>query len=313
MTDSMNIFELPEFREHDRFDLPGEMERVTSGKGGEAIMIFTGEKALLYDCGMAYCGPGTVENIKKALAAHKKADGSSYDLDYILVSHTHYDHIGALPFVLEAFPDAKVIGSEKGQYIFTRPGALKVIKGLGETARDQYDPGSTMEIPGEGFRIDITLKDGESMDVGGGLKIIALETKGHTDCAMAYVFEPLNVMFASESTGVLERGIVNTPILKNYDDSIVSVEKCRAYDAQYVIVPHYGLLPKSFNQQYWDTFIKNAKEKRKLVKGWYEEGLSDEEVLANYTDVYWDESVAKEQPKEAFIMNAKNIVKVLGA
>ena len=66
MTDSMNIFELPEFREHDRFDLPGEMERVTSGKGGEAIMIFTGEKALLYDCGMAYCGPETVENIKKA-------------------------------------------------------------------------------------------------------------------------------------------------------------------------------------------------------------------------------------------------------
>ena len=78
-------------------------------------------------------------------------------------------------------------------------------------------------------------------------------------------------------------------------------------------MPHYGLLPESFNQQYWDTFIKNAKEKRQLVKGWYDQGLSDEQVLENYTDVYWDDSVAKEQPKEAFIMTAKNIVKVLGA
>lgn len=312
MTKGQNIFELPVFRGHERFDLPGEMERVTSGRGGETIIIFTGEKAVLYDCGMAYCGKKTLENIKKALAAHKKADGSDYTIDYILVSHTHYDHIGALPFVLEQYPDAKVVGSEKGQYIFTRPGALKVIKGLGETARDQYDPGSTMEIPGEGFRIDITLKDGESLDLG-SQKLIALETKGHTDCAMAYVFEPMNVMFASESTGVLERGIVNTPILKNYDDSIVSVEKCRAYGAAHIIVPHYGLIPERFNQEYWDTFIKNAKEKRKLVKGWYDEGLSDEEVLEKYTEVYWDDSVAKEQPKEAFIMNAKNIVKVLGA
>lgn len=303
------IFE--RFTNHDRFAFPVKIERVTSGRGCEALLIFGSEKTALVDCGMAYCGEKTVANIKKALEGQKNSKGENYTLDYILATHTHYDHIGALPFILDEFSDAKVCGSEKSQYIFTRPGALKVIKSLGEAARDQYDPGSTLDIPVEGLRVDIPMKDGDEISLGEE-KVVALNTKGHTDCSMTYILEPVSLMFASESTGVLERDIVNTPILKSYDDCMASLEKCRNYGAEYVVAAHYGILPKEFNDEYWDLFEHNAKEKRKLVKGWYDEGLSDEEVLEKYTEHYWDASRAKEQPREAFIINAKNIVKVLG-
>lgn len=92
---------------------------------------------------------------------------------------------------------------------------------------------------------------------------------------------------------------------------MVSLEKCRNYGTKYVVAAHYGLIPDWFIDEYWETFEKNANEKRKLCKQWYGEGLSDEEVLIKYTDMYWDPYNTK-QPKEAFMINARNIVKVLG-
>src|SRR6056297_1424249 len=94
-----------DFNNHDRFTFPDEIKRVTSGKGGESLLIFTKEKTILYDTGMAYCGDKLIENIQQAL--------NGRTLDYILISHTHYDHIGALPFILDKWPHALVLGSLK--------------------------------------------------------------------------------------------------------------------------------------------------------------------------------------------------------
>ena len=50
-----------------RFDIPGPVCRVTGGHGGEAILILGNDKTVLLDCGMAYAGPVTVENLRKVL------------------------------------------------------------------------------------------------------------------------------------------------------------------------------------------------------------------------------------------------------
>ena len=61
----------------------------------------------MIDCGMAYSAGETISNIKEIL------NGRS--LDYILISHTHYDHIGALPYIKKEFPDAVVQACVKDQ------------------------------------------------------------------------------------------------------------------------------------------------------------------------------------------------------
>ena len=54
------------FPERDRWGLPEGYVRVTGGPGGECLLIRCGEKAcVLYDTGMYYCGPETIENIKR--------------------------------------------------------------------------------------------------------------------------------------------------------------------------------------------------------------------------------------------------------
>ena len=68
------------FEGHDRYGFPDEMERVTAGKGSDAIVVFGSDKAALVDCGMAYCGEAMMRNLKKAIAKRNKSDGSPYTL-----------------------------------------------------------------------------------------------------------------------------------------------------------------------------------------------------------------------------------------
>ena len=192
----------------DRKDYPDKIRRVTGGAGGEALLILGSDKTVLLDCGMAYCADHMIANIKEILKAENRT------LDMIFLSHTHYDHIGGLPYVLKVWPEAIVYGADYCKRVFASNGAKAKMEELGKVARIRYNTLGNDEIVVEGLRIDHSLHDFDRVLLGTEF-IVALETKGHTDCSMTYVLEPDGIMFASESTGVLESpDFMHIPILK---------------------------------------------------------------------------------------------------
>lgn len=291
-----------DFKGYNRFEFPEGIHRVTAGFGGEAILITCCDKTAMIDCGMAYCGPQMIENAKLCLGGRS--------LDYVFITHTHYDHMGALPYIRKEWPDVKVVGSHKAKTVFEREGAVRTIRNLGIEAQHTYSTGRE-EIPIEGLAVDIVVSEGDEISLGEQY-IYVLEAKGHTDCCLCYILEPMSLMFACESTGFIdEEHKVRSAILKNYHDCIESARKCKAYGAKRIITPHFGIIPEFFNDTYFDSFIENAVREREFVKNMYEEGLSDEEVLHRYKDKFWSESRRSVQPEEAFMTNAVNIIRVL--
>lgn len=288
----------------DRFDFPIDAHRVTSGNGGESILVFGSEKTLLYDCGMAYCGKYTVENIRNKLAERGRET-----LDYVILSHSHYDHMGALPYIRMAFPEVLVHGGEKAARIFEKPSAKALMKELGTSARDLFMPGSDEEILVDGIAVDVILKDGDEISLG-DITVKAMETKGHTDCSMSYAFEPVKLLFASESTGLLEgKEYVHTPFLKDCNDAIASREKCMAYGAEYISLPHFGMLPKDFNDKYWRLLKDSTETKMDFIRSMKGEGLDEEAMLERYVEKYWDPDLKEIQPMDAFLINSRAIIK----
>src|SRR5665648_1070419 len=95
-----------DFPGYDRRKYPDKIRRVTAGSGGEAFLILGTDKTVLMDCGMAYCAEDMIGNIKEILTAENRK------LDMIFLSHTHYDHIGGLPYVLKIWPEAIVYGAD---------------------------------------------------------------------------------------------------------------------------------------------------------------------------------------------------------
>ncbi len=297
-----------DFEDHNRFDFPDGVVRVTAGSGGESILFFGSEKTAVFDCGMAYCGEELAENIKEAIKQQEKKDGSARTLDYVMLSHTHYDHAGGMPYLRRCWPELIVFGAAHGKAVFERPGAIKTIRTLSIAAQKYYDRGDPEKIITEGLRVDKTVEEGDRISLGKEY-ITVLETKGHTDCSLSFVAEPGGLMFASESTGVLESpGVIHAAVLKNCRDSKKSLEKCRKYRAKRIVSPHYGIIPGYYNQEYWDLYEKAMEHEEMFIKGLREKGLPAEDMLNEYTKHFWREDRAKEQPIEAFRINAARII-----
>lgn len=278
---------------NDRFAYPERYYRVTAGKGGEAILFFNDGHSYLYDTGMAYCYPDLLLNIEKVLGDRK--------LEYVIVSHSHYDHIGALPYVLEKYPEAIVCGAKKCKEVFDSEGAKKTMAELGKVAMKNNN--IQIELSNTNFRIDKVVSDG---DMIGNIKVI--ETKGHTDCSLSYYVTDDKFLFASESTGVLvTEDFIATSILKSYQECIESATKLKEIDADYIYSPHYGIIPKSLNKTYFDMYIKQSSEVREFIL--QRKNLPFEEVLKEYEERYYAKEHELDHPREAFILNAKYIIK----
>ncbi len=292
------------FAGHDRTDFPSPLVRVTGGPGGEAILILGSEKTALYDCGMACFADNLIENLKTVLNAERKT------LDYILLSHTHYDHIGALPYVLQIWPEAQVCGLQKAKEVFAHPNARATMERLGNNAKALYGV-EGIEITAAGMRVDRVLADGDSISLGAET-ITAYETKGHTDCSASYLLSPEKILFTSESTGMQVTSMrVQTSPLKSYDDCFASAARLKTFDVNDLILPHYGRLPSFRNQTYFDDFIKEAELEQHMLEEAIRQGLSDDELLQLHMRRYWSEKRNKAQPFAAYALNTQIIIRQL--
>ncbi|MCQ2550579.1 MAG: MBL fold metallo-hydrolase [Clostridia bacterium] len=278
-----------DFGGNSRFAYPENYHRVTAGLGGESILFFHNGKSFLYDTGMAYCHEKLIKNIKEVLGDRK--------LDYILLSHSHYDHIGALPYVLKAYPDAVVCGASKVKDVFNSEGAIDTIIKLGKVAmvNNKVD----VDISSRDFRIDRILEDEIE-----GIKVI--HTPGHTDCSLSFYILKDKFLFTSESTGVLvNKDFISTSILKSYDESIKSAKKLKELDVEYLYSPHYGLVPKDFN--YLDKYIEAAGEVRNFILS--RKGMDEEQLIAQYVEEFYHRDYELDHPRAAFELNAKYIIR----
>lgn len=89
-----------------------DVRRIVPSKGCDVHLLQTEEKAVLLDTGMFHCSENTIKLLKDALNGRK--------LDFVLLSHTHYDHVGGIPALREAYPGLKIYGSEYAAYVLGR-------------------------------------------------------------------------------------------------------------------------------------------------------------------------------------------------
>ena len=295
-----------------RYDFPENIVRVTAGKGSsESYLIFAGEKTVLMEAGLAYCHDGLVKNIHKALDERGRKT-----LDYITLSHSHYDHIGALPYIISEWPDIKVIAAEKAKRVFESQGAKKTITRLTDEAAKNY--GHEPEFYDvEKLRVDIVVHDGDVIDLGKGEKLKVMETRGHTDCSLTFILEPERIMFSSESTGVIRKeGVITSAILKSYKQAVESAKKCMAYKPDVLITPHYGVMSDDEKLSFFIWFLIAAEREKDYILDSYDKTGSVEKTVDLYEERYWSEDWLSGQPKAAFMENAnatvRNILKEFG-
>ena len=95
---------------------------VRVNSGDSAFLIDDGKTAILYDTGFGFTGYAVAEEIKGILGDRR--------LDYIFLTHSHYDHALGSAYILRRYNDAKVVAGRYAADIFQRAGAKRVMEEL---------------------------------------------------------------------------------------------------------------------------------------------------------------------------------------
>ena len=90
--------------------------------GDSAFLIDDGKTAIMLDSGFAFTGFAVADKIKAVLGER--------DLDYIFLTHSHYDHALGSAYALRYWPNAKVVAGAYAAKIFAKPTAKAVMRDL---------------------------------------------------------------------------------------------------------------------------------------------------------------------------------------
>ena len=264
----------------------------------DAHLLIGEIKTAVFDCGMAFCAQETIRMVQEALSGRQ--------LDYVFMTHTHYDHIGALPFFRRQWPDVYAVTSEIGAGVLLKDTPRRVIRELSLVAASLHGVfASDIAYDDEALRADMVVREGDAIDLG-GFTVRVLETPGHTRDALCYFITEPALLIANETPGVLmPDGVLYPCYLTGFHDTINSIKKLGGVPYKHLSLPHKGLV----GQDIMDGYFRNALEVnttcREFILWMRDKGLNDDEMMASFYDRYYNEALVEYQPKEAFLANAK--------
>jgi len=262
----------------------------------EGNLLIGDDFTALIDCGMQFCAATTIQNVKNALG--------NRTLDYIFATHTHYDHIGALPQFRQAFPNVKLVTTEIGAAVLAKDTPRRVIRELSGTAARDFGGDFDGSYSDDAFFADIIVKEGYVVDLG-EISIEVIETPGHTRDSLSFYIPELELLILSETTGVLfPAGTMYPCYLTGFADAANAIEKCRKYPYKHISLPHRGLVSPESVAGYFKRAEKLVGECREFVLDMHKRGLEESEMVDLFFEKFGSEELLRYQPKAAFDANA---------
>lgn len=282
--------------------LPLTITDVRSVPGDSAFLIDDGTTAVLYDTGFGFTGYAVADRVRQLLGDRP--------LDYILLTHSHYDHALGSAYLRKRYPNVQVVAGAYAQKIFSKPTARKVMGDLDRKAAAECGVTEYEDLTDD-LRADITVTDGDVIECG-QMRFTAVDLPGHTKCSVGYYLEENQLLLASESLGVCIGGGIYLPsFLVGYQMTLDSIRKARALDIRQMVIPHYGLVSGKEARAYLDNGEQTARKTADLILSQLRLDKTTEDILEYMTDILYTEAVAPAYPWAAFRMNTEIMINLI--
>ena len=275
---------------------------VRSIPGDSAFLIDDGTTAVLCDTGFGFTGYAVAENVRRILGDRP--------LDYILLTHSHYDHALGSAYLRKRYPNVQVVAGAYAAKIFSKPTAQAVMGDLDRKAAASRGVTDYEDLTGE-LSADISVSHGDVIACG-QMRFTAVELPGHTKCSVGYYLAENKLLLGSETLGVYcGDGIYLPSFLVGYQMALDSIQRAKELEIDQMLIPHYGPVSGAEVQEYLVQGEKIAKESADLILNQLKAGKSTQEILEYLTELLYTEKVKVGYPYDAFRMNTEIMINLV--
>lgn len=275
---------------------------VRAHKGDSAFLIDDGKTAIMYDSGFAFTGYAVADNIKKLLGERS--------LDYIFLTHSHYDHALGSVYALKYWPNAKVVAGEYATKIFAKDTAKSLMRELDGKFAKACGVESYEDLIDD-LKVDIPVCDGDVIKAG-DTEFVAVNLPGHTKCSVGYYCPSLKLLLGSETIGVYNgKDDVVPSYLVGYQMALDSISKAQKLDIEKILVPHYGVLEGDKARFYMTRARQSSVEVAAEIVDMLKKGISKDEIVKAFMDKVYHGYIKEIYPVDAITLNTNIMINLL--
>ncbi len=271
-------------------------------QGDSAFLIDYGETAILYDSGFGFTGYALADKIKSYLGNRK--------LNYIFLTHSHYDHVFGSAYVLEYYKDALVVAGEYTANIFQRPSAKSLMSDLDSKFAKKCGVDDYQNLI-HNLRVDVPVKDGDIIKAG-AMEYTAIALPGHTKCSFGFYCPQQKLLLGCETLGVYN-GVddVVPSYLIGYNIALESIDKAMLLDIENILVPHFGLLNKEESAEYLNISKQRAVETAEHIAKLLSQGKTKSDAVEYFKNKFYHGYIKEIYPVDAMELNTSITVELI--
>lgn len=279
------------------------------GHAGYPSYVVQGkDKSMTIDAGINALAPKYYRDLVEIF-------GEPVKLNYAAITHSHYDHLGAIPYLIKKIPGITVVGAERITNIMEKQSVIDFMNHLSNVQMPLFaDVVGNEDVSLSPFEITMPVKEGDQIDLGGFICTI-YETPGHTRDSIAYYFPEIGMLFPGESVGV-PQGVnddsVQVAFLSSYSDYCTSLLKLSSLRPKTLCLAHGFVYTHEDASAFLQSSIEQTGQYRKLLLDYIDRAHGDiEKTIQLITYEEYDKKGTIYQERNAYISNLSAQVKLI--
>ena len=254
----------------------------------------------MIDAGINMMGPAYIASLEKIF-------GDKNALDYIFATHSHFDHLGAIPYLKRKLPSLKAGAAERIGTLMKKQSVLELMTTLSELQRFFFkDVVGDEDVHIAPVDFEIHLKEGDKFDLG-GVTCEVYEVPGHTGDSLAFFIPEIRALFAGEAYGIPEGdkdGEVQVEFLSSYEDYVASLDKLIGLQPKLIGMAHMWVFTDDDATEFLRRSLDATPRYRKLIETYLDTANGDiDAALQSMVKKEYDDKGTIAQPRESYIQN----------
>ena len=215
---------------------------------------------------------GALAHILPDVLAQMKEFGlDAGNIKKFLILHSHFDHIGIVPYFKRTYPGIEVLASQRCWEILAMPKAIEIANKFSRIVAEKMGALGGLEKYDIYWRDDVqgtAVAEGDKIDLDGKTLAI-METPGHTSCSISGYEPQMKALFASDAMGIPYRDIVFPSANTDFTQFQKTLEKLRTLPVSYICADHYGYVTGEEASRFADMTVEEARKMRAEIEGVY--------------------------------------------